>query len=299
VEEHLATPARAHPPGGARRGRRRMRWRRPNPGAGRWTRRSGRRGPRAWRLPTAGSCPTWSPSGRPRAVNFLNRDHVPHRIVKLRPGQHFRSGVLEPGETYRVSLVGRPGWSCAPGPWFTAASVRTGRVAASRSTERSPRGATNRRGRRPSARGPSVRTGRRRTEPAGLPRTSPSVTTFADATPGMSSWRTSPTLSSARIGEERGGVAGLHARPRDRGPRRALRDRDHGYRQRFPILASGSGSLSSRAPAWAATSSSRDRAATRAAGPLAARRAARALAGPRASGAERSGPSAKIRDHVR
>jgi hypothetical protein len=54
--------------------------------------------------------------GPAQAVNFLNRDDVPHRIVNLsRPGQQFRSGVLEPGETYRVSLVGRPGWRLRSG----------------------------------------------------------------------------------------------------------------------------------------------------------------------------------------
>jgi hypothetical protein len=54
--------------------------------------------------------------GPAQAVNFLNRDDVPHRIVKLSgPGQQFRSGVLEPGETYRVSLVGRPRWRLRSG----------------------------------------------------------------------------------------------------------------------------------------------------------------------------------------
>ena len=44
-------------------------------------------------------------------VNFLNRDDVARRIVKLGgPGQDFRSPVLEPGESYRLSLVGPPGW---------------------------------------------------------------------------------------------------------------------------------------------------------------------------------------------
>jgi plastocyanin len=54
--------------------------------------------------------------GPAQAVNFLNRDDVPHRVVKVSgPGRHFRSGVLEPGETYRVSLVGRPGWRLRSG----------------------------------------------------------------------------------------------------------------------------------------------------------------------------------------
>jgi plastocyanin len=68
--------------------------------------------------------------GPAQAVNFLNRDDVPHRIVMLSgPGQTFRSGALEPGETYRVSLVGRPGWR-----------LRSGAVVYRREREDGPRG---------------------------------------------------------------------------------------------------------------------------------------------------------------
>lgn len=43
-------------------------------------------------------------------VNFINRDDAGHRIVKVSgPGRDFRSELLEPGERYALSLVGRPG----------------------------------------------------------------------------------------------------------------------------------------------------------------------------------------------
>jgi hypothetical protein len=42
-------------------------------------------------------------------VNFVNRDDVTHRIVKVSgPGRTFRSEPLEPGERYRLSLIGKP-----------------------------------------------------------------------------------------------------------------------------------------------------------------------------------------------
>jgi hypothetical protein len=54
--------------------------------------------------------------GPAQAINFLNRDDVPHRIVKVSgPGQDFRSGVIEAGETYRLSLVGSSGWRLRSG----------------------------------------------------------------------------------------------------------------------------------------------------------------------------------------
>jgi plastocyanin len=43
-------------------------------------------------------------------VNFVNRDDATHRIVKVSgPGRSFRSEPLEPGERYRLSLLGKPG----------------------------------------------------------------------------------------------------------------------------------------------------------------------------------------------
>ncbi len=49
-------------------------------------------------------------------VHFTNRDDGPHRVVKVSgPGRDFRSGVLAPGETYRLSLVGKPGWRLRSG----------------------------------------------------------------------------------------------------------------------------------------------------------------------------------------
>lgn len=43
-------------------------------------------------------------------VTFVNRDDVTHRIVKVSgPGRSFRSEPLEPGERYRLSLLGKPG----------------------------------------------------------------------------------------------------------------------------------------------------------------------------------------------
>lgn len=43
-------------------------------------------------------------------VTFTNRDDVSHRIVKVSgPGRDFRSEVIEPGEQFRVRVVGRGG----------------------------------------------------------------------------------------------------------------------------------------------------------------------------------------------
>ena len=48
--------------------------------------------------------------GPAQRVNFINRDDVGHRIVKVAgPGQDFRSELLEPGERYSLTMVGRPG----------------------------------------------------------------------------------------------------------------------------------------------------------------------------------------------
>jgi hypothetical protein len=49
-------------------------------------------------------------------VIFTNRDDTPHRIVKVSgPGRDFRSDVLRRGESYRLSIVGRPGWRLRSG----------------------------------------------------------------------------------------------------------------------------------------------------------------------------------------
>jgi plastocyanin len=49
-------------------------------------------------------------------VFFTNRDDAPHRILKVSgPGREFRSDVLATGETYRLSLVGKPGWRLRSG----------------------------------------------------------------------------------------------------------------------------------------------------------------------------------------
>jgi len=49
-------------------------------------------------------------------VVFTNRDDTPHRIVKVSgPGRDFRSDVLLRGQTYRLSILGKPGWRLRSG----------------------------------------------------------------------------------------------------------------------------------------------------------------------------------------
>lgn len=65
-------------------------------------------------------------------VSFVNRDDVSHRIEKVSgPGREFRSGLMEPGERYRLSLLGRPGWRLRHGTVVyrsTEAGRPTGRI---------------------------------------------------------------------------------------------------------------------------------------------------------------------------
>lgn len=65
-------------------------------------------------------------------VIFTNRDDTPHRIVKVSgPGRDFGSEVLASGQTYRLSLVGKPGWKLRSGTVVyrsTGSGRPTGRI---------------------------------------------------------------------------------------------------------------------------------------------------------------------------
>jgi branched-chain amino acid aminotransferase len=153
-----------------------------------------------------------------------------------------------------------------------------GRVAASRSTERSSRGATNRSDRRPIASSPSVQTWAAQNRARWLAAYVSQCDDFRRCD--------TPQELVAHVDNAQfvpgSGRSAVESAVSPHGPEIAVGDGP----DESAIVATPQRFLVIGRSRTAATSSSRDRAAARAAGPLAARRAARAPAGPRASGAE-------------
>jgi plastocyanin len=190
--------------------------------------------------------------GPAQAVTFVNRDDISHRIAKMSgPGRDFRSPRLDPGESYRVTLVGGPVGSCARARLSIAAPVAAGLPGALPCTARSSRAATIRGLCDPTVSLPPGRTRQRSNARASLPRSSPGVRSRAAVTrrPSLSrTWAEATACVSSR-GPRR---APWSPRPAPTGPRSPAARRPAAASAALP----GTGA---RCPAGAP-----DRAATRA-----------------------------------
>jgi plastocyanin len=157
--------------------------------------------------------------GPAQAVTFVNRDDISHRIAKVSgPGRDFRSPRLDPGESYRVTLVGRPGWKLRSGTVVYRSAGRgrpAGRIAVYGSSSRAAtiRGLCD-----PTVSLPPGRTRQRSNARASLPRSSPGVRSRAAVTrrPSLSrTWAEATACVSSR-GPRR---APWSPRPAPTGPR--------------------------------------------------------------------------------